>query len=88
MRGSTQASRGAGAAMPPSQHAPQHPGSSEGWRRGLGRSIAYLAPEQANEFIRELDALVERFDAAHDTTRNERPFAFVWALYPSSRKIQ
>jgi DNA-binding transcriptional ArsR family regulator len=54
---------------------------------GLGRSIAYLAPEQADEFIRELDALVARFDAADDSTRNDRPFAFVWALYPSSRKI-
>jgi DNA-binding transcriptional ArsR family regulator len=55
---------------------------------GVGRSIAYLSPAQAAEFIRELDALVERFDAAHDSARNERPFAFVWALYPSSRKIQ
>jgi DNA-binding transcriptional ArsR family regulator len=55
-------------------------------RIALGRSIAYLAPEQANEFICELDALVARFDAAHDS-RNDRPFAFVWALYPSSRKI-
>lgn len=60
----------------------------EGVRQlGLGRSIAYLAPEDADAFIRELDALVERFDAAH-SAHNERPFAFVWALYPSSRRIQ
>lgn len=61
----------------------------DGMRRlGLGRSIAYLAAEDADEFIRELGALVERFDAAHDSARNERPFALVWALYPSSRRIQ
>jgi DNA-binding transcriptional ArsR family regulator len=54
---------------------------------GLGRSIAYLAPERAAEFVRELDALVERFDAAHEPSTG-RPFAFVWAFYPSSRKIQ
>jgi DNA-binding transcriptional ArsR family regulator len=55
---------------------------------GLGRSISYLAPEQAAELIRELEALVARFDAAHESSRDRRPFAFVWALYPSSRKIQ
>jgi DNA-binding transcriptional ArsR family regulator len=57
-------------------------------RLGLGRSIAYLAPERAAEFIRELDALVERFDAAHDSAQAETPYALVWALYPSSRRIQ
>jgi DNA-binding transcriptional ArsR family regulator len=54
----------------------------------LGRSIAYLAPEHAADFARELGTLVERFDAAHESTGNRRPFALVWALYPSSRKIQ
>jgi DNA-binding transcriptional ArsR family regulator len=57
-------------------------------RLGLGRSIAYLTAEDADAFIRELDALVERFDAAHGSAHNERPFAFVWAMYPSSRRIQ
>jgi DNA-binding transcriptional ArsR family regulator len=55
---------------------------------GLGRSIAYLAPEQAAELVRELEALVARFDAAHESSPSRRPFALVWALYPSSRKIQ
>jgi len=54
---------------------------------GLGRSIAFLAPERAAEFIAELQALVERFDAAHDE-HNAQPYAFVWALYPSSRTIR
>lgn len=54
---------------------------------GLGRSIAFLAPERAAEFVAELGALVERFDAAHDE-RNARPYALVWALYPSSRTIR
>jgi DNA-binding transcriptional ArsR family regulator len=64
-------------------------GAQEGAPRlGLGRSIAYLAPEQAAEFIRELGALVARFDAAHDSARADTPYALVWALYPSSRRIQ
>src|SRR5436190_19640135 len=33
---------------------------------GLGRSIAFLEPRRAAEFIAELESLVERFDAAHD----------------------
>jgi DNA-binding transcriptional ArsR family regulator len=53
----------------------------------LSRSIAFLAPERAAEFIAELEALVERFDAAHDE-QNERPYALVCALYPSSRTIR
>lgn len=55
---------------------------------GLGRSVAQLTPEQAAELVRELQALVARFDGAHESSPNRRPFAFVWALYPSSRKIQ
>jgi DNA-binding transcriptional ArsR family regulator len=56
-------------------------------RAGLGRSIAHLSPEQAAEFISELEALVARFDDAHASAEDARPFAFVWALYPSSRRI-
>jgi hypothetical protein len=56
-------------------------------RAGLGRSIAHLAPEQAAEFISELEELVARFDDAHASAEDARPFAFVWALYPSSRRI-
>jgi DNA-binding transcriptional ArsR family regulator len=63
-------------------------GESEGVRRaGVGRSIAHLTPEQAAEFIAELDALVARFDEAHASAEDARPFALVWALYPSSRRI-
>lgn len=57
-------------------------------RLSLGRSIANLAPEQAAEFTRELEALVARFDEAHGDAEDARPFAFVWALYPSSRRIR
>jgi DNA-binding transcriptional ArsR family regulator len=53
----------------------------------MGRSIASLSPEQAAEFAAELAALVERYDAAHDQADEPRPFALVWALYPSSRRI-
>jgi DNA-binding transcriptional ArsR family regulator len=53
----------------------------------LGRSIAFLTPERAKAFMRELDALVERFDDAHDEG-NEQPYALVCALYPSSRMIR
>jgi DNA-binding transcriptional ArsR family regulator len=56
-------------------------------RFGLGRSIAFLTPEQAAEFVTELEALVARFDEAHASTDDARPFALVWALYPSSRRI-
>jgi DNA-binding transcriptional ArsR family regulator len=56
-------------------------------RAGLGRSIAHLTPEQAAEFITELDALVARFDEAHASAEGARPFALIWALYPSSRAI-
>lgn len=60
----------------------------EGVRQaGVGRSIAHLTPERAAEFIAELDALVARFDDAHAGGEGTRPFALVWALYPSSRRI-
>jgi DNA-binding transcriptional ArsR family regulator len=55
---------------------------------GIGRSIAFLSPEQAAEFIAELQQLVARFDAAHESASDARPFALVWALYPSSRRIR
>jgi hypothetical protein len=55
---------------------------------GLGRSIASLPPERAAEFISELEALVAHFDDAHGSGANARPFALVWALYPSSRRIR
>jgi DNA-binding transcriptional ArsR family regulator len=54
---------------------------------GGGRTIAFLDEETARAFARELERLVERFDAAHDEAA-ERPYAFVWALYPSSRRIR
>jgi hypothetical protein len=54
---------------------------------GLGRSIALLRPDRAAEFITELEALVARFDDAHESGANARPFALVWALYPSSRRV-
>jgi DNA-binding transcriptional ArsR family regulator len=57
-------------------------------RLGLGRSIAFLTPETAAEFIVELEALVARFDEAHGQDEQSRPFALVWALYPSSRRIR
>ena len=64
-------------------------GAGEGPSRlGLGRSIAKLTPAQAAEFIVELEALVTRFDEAHGEGEDARPFAFVWALYPSSRRIR
>jgi DNA-binding transcriptional ArsR family regulator len=52
-----------------------------------GRTIAFLDEASARAFAAELEALVERFDAAHDE-RNPQPYAFVWALYPSSRTIR
>ena len=52
-----------------------------------GRSIGFLSEERAADFIRELEALVERFDAAHAAETDARPYALVWALYPSSRRI-
>lgn len=52
-----------------------------------GRTIAFLDDETARAFAAELEDLVARFDAAHDE-RNPRPYAFVWALYPSSRTIR
>lgn len=54
---------------------------------GLGRSIAFLSEEDAKRFIAEVESLVERFDAAHAEADGSRPFALVWALYPSSRTI-
>jgi DNA-binding transcriptional ArsR family regulator len=57
---------------------------------GLGRTIAMLTPSQAAEFIAEVAALVARFDDAHDQEGSEgaRPFAFTWAIYPSSRTVR
>lgn len=52
-----------------------------------GRTIAFVDEESARVFAAELEALVERFDAAHDEA-NPQPFALVWALYPSSRTIR
>ena len=61
----------------------------EGLREvGLGRSIALLTSAQAEDFIAELEALVARFDAAHQPTEDARPFALTWALYPASRSIR
>jgi DNA-binding transcriptional ArsR family regulator len=54
----------------------------------MGRSIAFLAPEQVAKFTEELAGLVERYDAAHKADGDARPFALVWALYPSSRRIR
>ena len=53
----------------------------------LGRSIAFLSDEDAERFIAEVKSLAERFDAAHAMTSGARPYALVWALYPSSRTI-
>ena len=57
---------------------------------GLGRTIALLTPSQAAEFIAEVEALVARFDDAHapEPSGDTRPFAFTWAVYPSSRTIR
>jgi DNA-binding transcriptional ArsR family regulator len=55
---------------------------------GLGRSIAFLDARQAAEFISEVDALVARFDKAHRAGGDRRPYALVWALYPSSRTLR
>jgi DNA-binding transcriptional ArsR family regulator len=55
---------------------------------GAGRSIAFLTPETAAAFITELEALVARFDDAHKGAADARPFALVWALYPSSRRVR
>jgi DNA-binding transcriptional ArsR family regulator len=63
-------------------------GQSDNPQVGMGRSIAFLAPEQAAGFIAELEALVERYDAADNRAAPARPFALVWALYPSSRHIR
>jgi DNA-binding transcriptional ArsR family regulator len=52
-----------------------------------GRTVAFLDEPAARTFIAELEALVARFDASHDES-NDRPFALVWALYPSSRRIR
>jgi DNA-binding transcriptional ArsR family regulator len=54
----------------------------------MGRSIALLAPDQVADFVAELSALVERYDDAHNQAAETRPFALVWALYPSSRRIR
>ena len=54
---------------------------------GIGRSIAYLRPEQAQKFITKLEALVERFDEAHEPGDERQPFALVWALYPTSHRV-
>jgi DNA-binding transcriptional ArsR family regulator len=55
---------------------------------GVGRSIAFLTAAQAEEFIAELEALVARFDDAHDPSEKARPFALTWAVYPASRRIR
>jgi DNA-binding transcriptional ArsR family regulator len=52
-----------------------------------GRTIAFMSELEARDFIHQLGRLVERFDAAHDESM-ERPYALVWALYPSSRRIR
>ena len=57
-------------------------------RIGVGRTIANLSPARAAEFLAELEALVARFDEAHGEADDARPFAFVWAMYPSSRRIR
>jgi DNA-binding transcriptional ArsR family regulator len=54
----------------------------------MGRSIALLTPDQVADFVEELSALVERYDDAHSQAVGTRPFALVWALYPSSRRIR
>jgi DNA-binding transcriptional ArsR family regulator len=54
---------------------------------GVGRSIAFLTEEEAERFVAELNALVASFDAAHADRPAARPYALVWALYPSSRTI-
>ena len=54
---------------------------------GMGRSIAFLTDELAAALVAELEALVARFDQAHEEKADTRPFALVWALYPSSRRI-
>jgi DNA-binding transcriptional ArsR family regulator len=55
---------------------------------GVGRTIANLSPARAAELLSELEALVARYDEAHGETEDARPFAFVWAMYPSSRRIR
>ena len=60
-------------------------GSDEGKPVGLGRSLAYLDDARAAAFLAELEALVTRFDAAHDEAEGRRPYALTYALYPSSR---
>jgi DNA-binding transcriptional ArsR family regulator len=57
-------------------------------RIGVGRTIANLNPARAAELLAELEALVARFDKAHGEAEDARPFAFVWAMYPSSRTIR
>jgi DNA-binding transcriptional ArsR family regulator len=54
----------------------------------VGRTIANISPERAAAFMGELEALVARFDEAHEESEDARPFAFVWAMYPSSRRIR
>ena len=54
---------------------------------GLGRSIGFMTKEEALRFIAELEELVARFDASHEDSALTRPYALVWALYPSSRRI-
>jgi DNA-binding transcriptional ArsR family regulator len=61
--------------------------SAEAAGVGVGRSIAYLTEEDAARLIAEVEALVARFDSAHDVTPATRPYALVWAVYPSSRTI-
>ena len=56
-------------------------------RLGLGRSVAHLTPDQADAFVVELEKLVARFDEQHAEGQDVRPFALVWAFYPSSRTI-
>jgi DNA-binding transcriptional ArsR family regulator len=56
-------------------------------RRTAGRSIAFLTEEQAARFSAEVERLVAAFDAEHANREGARPYALVWALYPSSGAI-
>ena len=53
----------------------------------LGRSIAHLTTDEAARFAAELEALVARFDGAHEPGSDTRPFALSWALHPSASAL-
>ena len=57
-------------------------------RLAIGRSIAFLGPERADAFARELEALAARYDAAHEPGDGAEPFAFSWVFYPAARTIR